>query len=350
MHQRGDPFACRRDRARGVRRALVSAELALGDYPARCGARGDSRNFCSDDGLGLHAQQPHALRPRAGDRHRRGRCDRGRRGSRASHRTRHAAARGDDPRDGTSFRAGDRRGTRVERRVRALRVHQRRHGPVLPAVRADDRRLDNHLLFQLANAQPGAGGQISSRPRERDARAAAEAGDRDPAGLAVLCLADAARLCVGQRARSSALSACWGGNRHGADGAAVAHRGRGSTYRPVYRPADDRRARLAVPRVQSRLQRGHGLVHAGSGHVAPRQHGSARDIRRLVGGDVVGIRIDPQGIRASAGHGLPDDQRAIARRLGDRTHTRHYRAGAETGGQSSWNFAHALRLGYVVSE
>ena len=68
---------------------------------------------------------------------------------------------------------GNRRGAGLERGVRALCVHQRPDGPVLPAVRADDRRLDDHLLLQLAHAQPGAGGPVPASSRPRDARAAA---------------------------------------------------------------------------------------------------------------------------------------------------------------------------------
>ena len=44
----------------------------------------------------------------------------------------------------------------LERGLRALRVHQRHHRPVLPAVRPDDRRLDGHLGLQFLDAQPGA--------------------------------------------------------------------------------------------------------------------------------------------------------------------------------------------------
>ena len=45
---------------------------------------------------------------------------------------------------------GDRRGPGAERGLRALRVHQRHHGPVLPAVRLDHRRLDGDLGLQFA--------------------------------------------------------------------------------------------------------------------------------------------------------------------------------------------------------
>ncbi len=67
------------------------------------------------------------------------------------------AARGDVQSDGRSHRPGHRRGLGALRRVRALRVHQRHHGPFLPPVRGDDRRLDGLFGHQLADAQPGAG-------------------------------------------------------------------------------------------------------------------------------------------------------------------------------------------------
>ena len=52
--------------------------------------------------------------------------------------------------------------------VRALRVHQRDHRAVLPPVRPDDRRLDDHLGLQLAHAQPGPGGHAAAVLRERE--------------------------------------------------------------------------------------------------------------------------------------------------------------------------------------
>ena len=52
-----------------------------------------------------------------------------------------------------------------------VRVHRRHHRPVLPPVRRDDRRLDGHLGLQLADAQPGAGGDAAQAARA-DARSA----------------------------------------------------------------------------------------------------------------------------------------------------------------------------------
>ncbi len=78
---------------------------------------------------------------------------------------REAAHQGHEP----GLRPGDRRGPGAQRGLRALRVHHRHHGPVLPAVRPDDRRLDGDFGLQLADPQPGPGG---------DAAAAARAGAR----------------------------------------------------------------------------------------------------------------------------------------------------------------------------
>ena len=55
---------------------------------------------------------------------------------RAPHRARAAAARGHDQGHVAGLRPGDRRGAGPRRGVRALCVHQRDHGPVLPPVRA----------------------------------------------------------------------------------------------------------------------------------------------------------------------------------------------------------------------
>ena len=116
--------------------------------------------------IGLQPQQPDAVRPGAGDRHRGRRRDRRRRGGRAPHRARPGAARGDDPGDGAGVRAGDRRSAWCWRRCSCpCAFITRHHRPVLPPVRPDDRRLDAHLGVQLADAQPGALRPCCSRPR-----------------------------------------------------------------------------------------------------------------------------------------------------------------------------------------
>ena len=160
------------------RGAGVPAELAVGDHSAGGRAGGDRRHVRGHGRVRLQPEQPDAVRPGAGDRHRGRRRDRGGRGGRASHRARAVAARRDDPGHAAGLRAGDRRGAGAQRRVRALRVHQRHHGSVLPAVRADDLGVDDHLGVQLADAQPGAGGAAAAAARRRSGAAAALAGVR----------------------------------------------------------------------------------------------------------------------------------------------------------------------------
>ena len=65
---------------------------------------------------------------------------------------------------------GDRRRTGAVGRVRAVRVHQRHHGSVLPAVRPDDRRLDDHLGLQFADAEPGPDGRSCCGPQRQRSR------------------------------------------------------------------------------------------------------------------------------------------------------------------------------------
>ena len=66
----------------------------------------------------------------------------------------------------------------LERGLRALRVHQRHHRPVLPAVRPDDRRLDGHLGLQFLDPQPGAVRLAVASAGERRRRGPAPAGLR----------------------------------------------------------------------------------------------------------------------------------------------------------------------------
>ena len=64
-------------------------------------------------------------------------------------------------------------GPGAERRVRALRIHQRHHGAVLPPVRHDDRRLDDHLGIQFADSEPGLDGRCCCEPQRQTGSAAA---------------------------------------------------------------------------------------------------------------------------------------------------------------------------------
>ena len=52
-------------------------------------------------------------------------------------------------------------GLGAQRGVRAVRVHQRDHGTVFPAIRADNLGVDGHFGVQFADAEPGAGGDAA---------------------------------------------------------------------------------------------------------------------------------------------------------------------------------------------
>ena len=130
--------------------------------------------------VGLQPQQPDAVRAGAGHRHRRGRRDRRRRGGRAHIEQRLAAARRDDPGDGRGVRPGHRRRAGAVGVFVPCAFISGIVGAVLPAVRADDRRLDDHLGVQLADAQPGALRTAAARPRGQPA---ATAGWRATIGL-----------------------------------------------------------------------------------------------------------------------------------------------------------------------
>ena len=118
-------------------------------------------------------QRADAVRPRARDRHRRGRRDRRRRKRRAAHRSRQDAARGRAP--------GDERGVGPDRRdhagavvgVRAARLPGRRDRPVLQAVRGDDRGRGHHLRLQFADPVAGARRDAAAAARREEGRARA---------------------------------------------------------------------------------------------------------------------------------------------------------------------------------
>ena len=88
----------------------------------------------------------------------------------------HHIEQGMAPREATikamerGVRAGDRRRPGAVGGVRAVRVHQRHHRPVLPPVRADDRRLDHHLGVQFADAEPGPGGPLAQAGKDGASR------------------------------------------------------------------------------------------------------------------------------------------------------------------------------------
>ena len=99
--------------------------------------------------------------------------------------------------------------------VRAVRLHQRDRGAVLPPVRPDDRRLHDHLRIQLPDAEPRAGGTRCCGRGSRD-------GEVDPLPrLAFALWRCGARLSVprpivgGSLARRRVSAATAGGARRG---------------------------------------------------------------------------------------------------------------------------------------
>ena len=75
------------------------------------------------------------------------------------------AARGGLQGDGRGDRPGNRRGAGAVRGLRAVCVHQRHHGPILPPIRPDDRRFDGDFGVQFAHLEPRAGRRVA-RGRE----------------------------------------------------------------------------------------------------------------------------------------------------------------------------------------
>ena len=155
------------------------------------------RHLRGDARLRLLAEQPVALRPRAGDRHRRRRRDRRRRERRALHRRGLVAARRRDE-------AMD----EVVRPIIAIALVlcavfmptafvSGHHRAVLPAVRADDRDLDGHL-----------GRSIRSRSVRRSPPACSNRGKRRATSCnarRTVCLAGSS---AGSMPSSSARPAC----------------------------------------------------------------------------------------------------------------------------------------------
>ena len=162
--------AARRRDSRGDRRAAVPAGLE-GDDPADDRrarlARRHVRDHVSD---GLYAQQPDAVRTGAGDRHCGGRRDR-RPGSRRDEAGQGARRRdGHDRGDGRNHRRHHRHHARLVLGVSAERVDRRDQRPVLPTVRADDCRFDDHLGHQRDDddTRRGPGSIFGSREARAD--------------------------------------------------------------------------------------------------------------------------------------------------------------------------------------
>ncbi len=110
------------------------------------------RHLLRDGDVRLLAEQSLAVRPGAGDRHRGGRRHRRGRERRAQHRRRPVAARCGQEKHGRGRIGAHRHRARAVRRVRAVGLHHRHFGAVLPAVRADDCRRDRHFPHRFAHA------------------------------------------------------------------------------------------------------------------------------------------------------------------------------------------------------
>ena len=125
-------------------------------------------------GAGRHlVQHAVAVRPRAGDRHRGGRCDRRGGERRALSAPGHVAARSGAPDHGRGRQRADRDRAGAVRGVHPDGIHQRAAGLVLPAVRHHHRRGHGDLRIRLADAVAGAGGAAAEAAH---ARTAAHAG------------------------------------------------------------------------------------------------------------------------------------------------------------------------------
>ena len=205
----------------------------------------------------------------------------------------------------------------LTRRVRALRVHQRHHRPVLPPVRLDDRRLDADLGLQLADPQPGPGGPAAAaaanrkRPPTKCCRAwrfrslGAWLGYEFSWPLRLSRLAWPARRSPGATPGIAGAVAARRGRR-GAGRALVGwflaaglNRVLGWSFRRFNRGFDCTTGRLRrVP--WAWLLR---VERAGAG-----------GLRRPAGADLVGLHQHADRLHSGARQGLPAGQRAIARR------------------------------------
>ena len=116
------------------------------------------------------AEQPVAVRPGIGSRHRRRRRDRRRGERRAQHRRGHETKGGRPSNDGRSRRRACLHRADAVRRVRPLGLPVRHFGAVLPPVRRDHCRLDGDLAGCLAHAQPGALRAAAGRARSASGR------------------------------------------------------------------------------------------------------------------------------------------------------------------------------------
>ena len=172
--------------AGGPRRHRLPPVLARRPHSDHCHPGVADRHLRRHGGARLLAEQAHAVRPRAGHRHRGRRRHRRGRECRAQHRPRPDAARG-----GASHhergRDGDHRHLAgADRGVRADRLHPRHLRPVLQAVRPDHRRLDPHLRLQLADLVAGPCRHLAEAARHPSVRQCPGSG-RPLAGRPLQC-------------------------------------------------------------------------------------------------------------------------------------------------------------------
>ena len=244
------------------------------------------------------------------------------------------AARGQHQGDVAGLRPGDRRRPGPQRGVRAVRVHQRDHGAVLPAVRLDDRRLHAALGVQLADAQPGAGGGALASARGKGGRSAAAAGVFPRRRMARLRVAHA---LAGAVARAAAGRRAGGRSRFHCPRRVRVGRGRGLVDRPRPRRLFPRRRSAgSSPDVLNRILGGafrgfnRGFNRCANAYTSavgatlPRQRDGPVDLRRAADADLLRLHPRSLGLHSHAGQGLPVGQRAIARRrLGRADRARH---------------------------
>ena len=156
VDREGDRDAVRGGRAGRAGRHHLPADLARLDHPAARRAGVDRRHVRLPAPARLLDQHADAVRPGAGDRHRRRRRDRRGRERRAQHRGGPERARRDRQGDAGGLGADRRDRAGALRGVRSARLRARPDGPVLQAVRGDDRDQHGDLGVQLADALAGA--------------------------------------------------------------------------------------------------------------------------------------------------------------------------------------------------
>ena len=165
LGRRGDRDAVRGAAAGRDRGDRVPADLAGGDHPA---ARhpGVADRLVRRDGGGRHlVQHAVAVRPGAGDRHRRRRRHRRGRERRALPDPGHVAQGRGAQDHGRGGRRADRHLAGADRGVPADRLHHRPAGHVLQAVRHHHRGLDGDLGLRVADAVARHGGAAAQDPR-----------------------------------------------------------------------------------------------------------------------------------------------------------------------------------------